>query len=122
MENDNACNIVGIGSITLKFRDGTATLLRNVRHVPFLKRNLISFGMLDSIGCEYKGSTERFEIYIKRLQDYSCRFKNQWTISHQRSVQEPYCSNVFDDMLTERDLWHRRLFHISGNGLKMLSE
>ena len=57
MGNDNACKIIGIGFVTLKFKNGTTTLLRNVRHVPSLKRNLISFGMLDSIGCQYKGST-----------------------------------------------------------------
>ncbi|KAA0065687.1 retrovirus-related Pol polyprotein from transposon TNT 1-94 [Cucumis melo var. makuwa] len=62
MGNDNACKIVGIGSVTLKFKDGTATFLRNMRHVPSLKRNLIFLGMLDSIGCEYKGSAGRFEI------------------------------------------------------------
>ena len=48
MGNNNACKIVGIGSVTLKFKDGTTTLLMNVRHVPSLKRNLISLGMLDS--------------------------------------------------------------------------
>ncbi|KAA0063883.1 Retrovirus-related Pol polyprotein from transposon TNT 1-94 [Cucumis melo var. makuwa] len=47
---------IGIGSVTLKFKDGIATLLRNVRYVPSLKRNLISLGMLDFIGCEYRGS------------------------------------------------------------------
>ena len=62
MGNDSACKIIGIRSVTLKFKNGTTTLLRNVRHVPSLKRNLISFGMLDSIGCQYKGSARRFEI------------------------------------------------------------
>ena len=53
MENDNACKIVGIGSVTLKFKNH-ATLI------------------------------------------------------------------VFYDKLTEGDLWHRRLSHISGKRLKML--
>ena len=46
----------------LSSQDGIATLFRNVRHVPSLKRNLIFLGMLDFIGCEYKGSAWRFEI------------------------------------------------------------
>ena len=61
MGNNNACNIVGIGSATMKLNDGTVKLLRNVRHVPHLKRNLISLGMLDSLGCEYKGKCGVFQ-------------------------------------------------------------
>ena len=54
MGNNNACNNVGIESVTMKLKDGTVKLHRNVRRVPHLKRNLISLGMLDSLGCEYK--------------------------------------------------------------------
>ena len=54
MGNNEACNIVGIRSVTMKLKDGTLKLLTNVRHVPRLKRNLISLGMLNSLGCEYQ--------------------------------------------------------------------
>lgn len=43
-------------------------LLRNVRHVPMLKRNLISLRMLDSMGCEYKGKDGVLEV-IKDSKD-----------------------------------------------------
>ena len=48
----------------MKLKDGTVKLLRNVRHVPRLKRNLISLGMLDSLGCEYKGKCGVFEVFM----------------------------------------------------------
>ena len=62
--NNNESNIAGIGSVTMKLKDGTVKLLRNVRHVPHLKRNLISLGMLDSLGCEYKGKCGVFQVFM----------------------------------------------------------
>ena len=53
MTRSNAsCKIVGIGTIRIKMFDGVRTL-GNVRHVPHLKRNMISFGILDSKGYKY---------------------------------------------------------------------
>lgn len=49
MGNHDTCKIVGIGSISLKFKDGSIKLIRNWRHVPMLKRNLLSLGMFDAI-------------------------------------------------------------------------
>ncbi|KAH9670384.1 hypothetical protein KPL70_016970 [Citrus sinensis] len=54
MGNDSSCRVVGRGSIRLKMFDGMIRELRDVRHVPDLKRNLISLGMLDKIGCLVK--------------------------------------------------------------------
>ena len=54
MGNDHKCHIVGICKIVIKNFDGTLTTLDKVRHIPDLKRNLISLGTLDDEGCEYK--------------------------------------------------------------------
>lgn len=62
MGNNEACEIIGIGSISLKLKDRTVRLLRNVSHVPHLKRNLISLGMLDSLGCKYRGKKGCLEV------------------------------------------------------------
>ena len=45
------CKVVGIGIVSLKKFDGVVRELTQVRFVPDLKRNLISIGMLDLIGC-----------------------------------------------------------------------
>lgn len=55
--------VVRIKSVSLKLKDKLVKLLWNVRHVPYLKRNLISLGMLDSIlKCVHGGSGGTFEI------------------------------------------------------------
>ena len=48
--NDNPCKVIGMGSVRIKTHDGFKVILPNVRHVPELKRNLISFRMLDDYG------------------------------------------------------------------------
>lgn len=46
MGNKSTSKVVGIGSIKLKLEDGTMKILSNVKHVPELKRNLISLRVL----------------------------------------------------------------------------
>jgi hypothetical protein len=55
MGNDVACKIVGIGTIRIRMHDGIVRTLTNVRHIPDLKKNLISLGTLDSLGYKYSG-------------------------------------------------------------------
>ena len=50
MEDDNPCDIVGIGSIRIKTDDGMTHTLKNVRYIPGMTRNLISLSTLDAEG------------------------------------------------------------------------
>ena len=54
MGNNVVCKIMGIGNVNRKLHDGTIRELRQVRHVPELKRNLISLGMLDQMRCSVR--------------------------------------------------------------------
>ena len=42
--------------------DGVVKTLTNVRHVPRLRRSLISLGALDTLGCEYSAKSGFIEI------------------------------------------------------------
>ena len=52
MGNNASCKIARIGTVRIKIFDGVVRTLGNVRHVPHLKRNMISLSILDSK--EYK--------------------------------------------------------------------
>lgn len=52
--NNKACKIAGIGSVNIKMHDGYDRVLTNVRYVPELRKNLITLGMLDNLGCLIK--------------------------------------------------------------------
>ncbi|KAH9702699.1 hypothetical protein KPL70_010850 [Citrus sinensis] len=54
MGNNTMCKVVRLGTIRFKMFDGMIRELRDVRHIPDLKRNLISLGTLDQIGCSIK--------------------------------------------------------------------
>jgi hypothetical protein len=64
MGNNVACKIVGIGSIRIRMYDGIVRILTNVRHIPDLKKNLISLGTLDSLGYTY--SNEGGVIWVNK--------------------------------------------------------
>jgi hypothetical protein len=55
MGNGIPCKTVGVGSIRIRMFDGIVRELTDVRHVPELKSNLISLGVLDSCGYKYTG-------------------------------------------------------------------
>ena len=48
MGDDGACTIVGIGSVCLTTSTGCRLTVRDVRHVPDVRLNLISTGRLDN--------------------------------------------------------------------------
>ena len=58
MNNDVSCKVARIGNIKIKMFDGVVRMLCDVRHVPNLRKNLISLGTLDCNGFSYK-STNR---------------------------------------------------------------
>ena len=51
MGDNEPCPIVGKGKIKIKLPNGNDWILQEVRHVPNLRRNLISVGQLGSEGC-----------------------------------------------------------------------
>ena len=53
MGNNASCKIVGIGMVRIKMFDGVVRTLGDVRHIPDLKRNLISLSTLDSKWYKY---------------------------------------------------------------------
>ncbi|KAK2987908.1 hypothetical protein RJ640_003175 [Escallonia rubra] len=56
MGNDVSCKVVGIGSIQIWMHDGIVRTLTDVRHVPELRKILISLETLDSNGCSYRAA------------------------------------------------------------------
>jgi hypothetical protein len=49
--DDAPCKIVGMGKVKIKQRNGNQWFLKEVRHAPYLRNNLISTGQLEIEGC-----------------------------------------------------------------------
>ncbi|KAG8472440.1 hypothetical protein CXB51_034197 [Gossypium anomalum] len=99
MGNNASCKVTGVGTIKVKMFDGVVRTLSDVRHVPELKRNLISLSNLDSKGYIY--TTE----------------SGGSTVTGDAAVAS---SSLSDDDITK--LWHMRLGHMSENGMAELSK
>lgn len=50
MGNDGVSKVVGIGDVCLETNNGTKLVLKNVKHVPDIRLNLISASNLDDDG------------------------------------------------------------------------
>ncbi|KAL0285043.1 UNVERIFIED_CONTAM: Retrovirus-related Pol polyprotein from transposon TNT 1-94, partial [Sesamum angustifolium] len=61
---DRCRNIVGVGDVRIKKYDGTVRTLYDVRHIPNLKKNLISFDTLHKNGFIPKADEDRETIRI----------------------------------------------------------
>ncbi|GFS34167.1 hypothetical protein Acr_00g0032600 [Actinidia rufa] len=56
MANNTSSRVVGRGSVRFHMADGRSVTLTEVRHVPNLRKNLISIGMLYAKGCSFDAS------------------------------------------------------------------
>ncbi|KAL6344420.1 hypothetical protein AAG906_039676 [Vitis piasezkii] len=93
MENEAKCEIVGMRDVELETSIRCKLVLKDVRHVPEMRFNLISVGKLDDEG------------YHSHLGDETRLVKGKVNI-------------VENEASTE--LWHKRLGHISEKGLQVL--
>jgi hypothetical protein len=62
MGDNHALEIAGIGTIKLKMYDGLIRTISGVRHVKDLKKNLLSIGQFDSLGCKIRTDNEIMKI------------------------------------------------------------
>ena len=57
MGNDVSCKVIRIGNIIIKMFDGVVRMLCDVRHIPDLRKNLISLGTLNCKRFSYKSTS-----------------------------------------------------------------
>ena len=121
MGNDVTCNIVGIGSIQLQMFDGTTKLLTDVRHVPDLRKNLISLGALDTNGYKTVVQGGVMKIYKGILLVMKAKKVGNLFQLEGRTGSD-YVSTVSEHDSSSIRLWHQRLGHMSERGLKILAD
>jgi len=56
MGNDVVCKTIDIDNIRMRMFDGQVRILTNIRHVPNLKKNLLSLGSLEARGYKFSGA------------------------------------------------------------------
>ncbi|KAE8664704.1 hypothetical protein F3Y22_tig00112738pilonHSYRG00095 [Hibiscus syriacus] len=115
LASDETLKIVGKRDIRLKLPNQTTWTLKGVRHIPSLKRNLISIGQLDGegysttfLGCEWKIT------------------KGALVIARGKKTGTLYITSNLENIIAVADadgksnLWYQRLGHMSEKGIKTL--
>ena len=116
MGNDGFSKIVGIGDVCLETNTNCRIILRDVRHVPDIRLNLISAGKLDDEGYsnyfgEGKWKLTKGSLIAARGKKYRTLYVMQAKLSNEEV-------NAIEDDNSE--LWHKRLGHMSEKGLQIL--
>ena len=123
MDNDATCLVIGIGTVKIKMFDGVVRVLSNVRHVPNLRKNLISSGVLDDLGYSYSSNGGIMKITKGALMVIKGQKINTLyrlignTVIGRVAVTTPVESSTDDTKL-----WHMRLGHIGECGVLELHE
>ncbi|KAH9703677.1 hypothetical protein KPL70_011177 [Citrus sinensis] len=121
MGNNAVCKIMGIGNINLKLHDGTIRELKQVRYVPELKRNLISLGMLDQMGCSVRIESGELMI-VKDSQIVMKGSRKNGVFILDGDVVNGKARMSVADTIDKIKIWHLRLGHIGERGLKELEK
>ena len=118
MGNSGVSKIVGIGDVFLETSIGNKLVLKDVRHVPDIRLNLISIGRLDDEGFTNSFGESKWKLTKGSL--VVARGKKQNTLYVMEAKLHKGEINVAQrDVSIE--LWHRRLGHISEKGLQTLA-
>ena len=111
--------IIEIGNVSLRLHDGSTRVINQVRHVPDLKMNLISLGMLDQIGCKIRlESGQLWVLNGSNLVMKGTRRNGVYILDGEVISGEVGVSKKSTEDITK--IWHLRLGHISEKGLKEL--
>ncbi|RVW22327.1 Retrovirus-related Pol polyprotein from transposon TNT 1-94 [Vitis vinifera] len=119
MGNDGSAKAIGMGDVRLETSNGTMLTLKNVKHIPDIRMNLISTGKLDDEGfCntfrDSQWKLTRGSMVIAKGNKSSSLYLMQ------ARVIDSSINAVDDDSTFE--LWHNRLGHMSEKGLMILAK
>ncbi|KAL5715795.1 hypothetical protein ACHQM5_017567 [Ranunculus cassubicifolius] len=123
MGNSNACKTVGVGTIKFRSNDGSIKTLTEVRHIPDLRKGLISLGVLEAQGYRYVAADGLLQVlwddkmFLSGERHGNLYFLQGEVISGGALVSQ----EVNEKQLVATQLWHMRLGHMSEKGLSMLS-
>ena len=115
MANGSALDVVGMGDVWILLPNGSVWLLEKVRHIPELRRNLISVGQLDDEGHAILFVSGTWKI-TKGARVLACGKKTDTLYM----TSSPKDTITVVDASTDTSLWHCRLGHMSEKGMKML--
>jgi hypothetical protein len=115
LADGTALDVVGIGNVKIRIHADSVWKLQKVRHVPELKKNLISVGQLDDEGhgIHFHGGKWKVSMGARII----ALGEKTGTLYMTTDMRDTI---AVADASAEADLWHQRLGHMSEKGLKVM--
>ncbi|KAK8934286.1 hypothetical protein KSP39_PZI015019 [Platanthera zijinensis] len=107
--NNQACRTVGVGSIFIKMHDDTVREVTEVRHVPEIRKNLLSVGVLEAKG--YKVVIYEGILRISKGALVFMRGERHHNLYYLQGKTVTGSTAVVEDSTDATTLWHMRLAH-----------
>eukprot|EP00268_Persea_americana_P001031 TRINITY_DN10307_c0_g1_i1.p1 TRINITY_DN10307_c0_g1~~TRINITY_DN10307_c0_g1_i1.p1 ORF type:complete len:147 (-),score=18.20 TRINITY_DN10307_c0_g1_i1:100-540(-) len=119
MGNDATCKTIGMGTIKIRMANGVVRTLGGVRHVPALKKNLISLGTLESKGCSLSAKDSLLKVSkgVLVLMKGTRVGNNLYKLMGNTVVGGAAVSTGDKNSVDESQLWHMRLGYMSEKGM-----
>nr|GEX49786.1 retrovirus-related Pol polyprotein from transposon TNT 1-94 [Tanacetum cinerariifolium] len=119
--NYHELKIIGIGSIMVKMHDGTVRIIQDVRHMEGLKKNLLSLGQLDDLGCKVEIENKIIKIIKGALVLMRGEKVAAKLYQLNGEIMEEAEASVASHSLSHRVAitWHQKLGHIKQHRLKL---
>jgi hypothetical protein len=110
MGNGSHVRVLGVGTVSLKFTSEKMVLLKNVQHVPSIKKNLVSGSLLCRDG--YKLVFESNKCILSKYGTFVGKGYDSGGLFHLslHDVCNKFVNNVISN---ESYIWHSRLCHIN---------
>ncbi|KAL2250008.1 UNVERIFIED_CONTAM: Retrovirus-related Pol polyprotein from transposon TNT 1-94 [Sesamum indicum] len=115
LADNKPLKIVGKGDVRIKSTNGSCWTLHDVRHIPGLKRNLISVGQLGSDGFHTTFGDAKWKISRGAMTLARGLKSGTLYMAGGSSSNIPFAGTV-----SQANLWHNRLGHMSENGMNVL--
>ena len=123
IENNVTCKVVGLGIVRIKTYDSVVRTLFNVRHVPNLKKNLLTLGIFNSQGYKYNGEGGVLTISKGALVFVKGKMVNGLYMLQGSTIVGFAAISSFSDSASDNTyLWHMRLGHMSEACMSLLSK
>lgn len=118
MGNDTFCEITAIGKVKFVNYNKSEVILTGVRYSESARRNLISLGQLETLGCWFQSKDYRLKVFKGDSEVLAADYKE--TLYFLDGVPVAGEVNSVDGSLDITSLWHSRLGHMSVKGMQCL--
>ncbi|KAG8382299.1 hypothetical protein BUALT_Bualt05G0062400 [Buddleja alternifolia] len=118
MANHGVTEVIGMGNINLETDTGCRLILRDVRHIPDIRLNIISTGKLDDDGYVSNFGEGKWKLTKGSLITAKGKKKNSLYLMQAKLSNGEVNAAVNSSSI---ELWHKRLRHLSQKGMQLLA-